>query len=42
MSDVQENPKLGTGEKIVNAIGNAIVVCIATPIAWVIRLFKRK
>ena len=42
MGSVQENPKLSTGEKLVNAIGNVIIVCVAVPIAWIWRLFKRK
>ena len=42
MASVQENPELGTGEKIVNAIGKVIIVCVAVPIAWIWRKLKRK
>ena len=42
MGSVQENPKLGTGEKIVNVIGKIIIAVVFVPIAKVWRLFKRK
>jgi hypothetical protein len=39
---VQQDPQYGTGERIVNAIGKVIIAVVVVPIAWVIRLFKRK
>ena len=42
MGNVQENPKLSTGEKIVDVIGKVIITCIAVPIAKLWRLCKRK
>jgi len=42
MGSVQQNPKLSTGEKVVDAIGKAIIAVIFVPIAKVWRLFKRK
>ena len=42
MGNVQENPKLSTGEKIVDVIGKVIITCIAVPIAKLWRLFRRK
>ena len=42
MGSVQENPELSKGEKIVNAIGKVIIICVAVPIAWIWRKLKRK
>ena len=42
MGSVQENPKLSTGEKVVNVIGKIVITCIAVPIAKLWRLFNKR
>jgi len=41
MGSVQQNPELGTGEKVVKVIGRIVIAVILVPIAKVWRLFKR-
>jgi len=41
MGSVQENPKLGAGEKAVNVVGRVIITCLL-PVVWLIRRFKKK
>jgi len=41
MGSVQENPKLGAGEKVVNVVGKIVITCLL-PVVWLIRRFKKK
>ena len=40
MASVQQNPELGTGEKLMKVVGKVFLTCLL-PLVWVIRKVRR-